>query len=43
MECFWWFVIGGSLGSLVGASLGYLTAMQDEHRNRKLNRKLNNL
>lgn len=42
MDTFWWFIIGVSLGTLIGASLGYFTAHADI-RQRRLNRKLNNL
>ena len=43
MDAFWWFVIGGCLGLIVGSPLGYYTSASDELSQRRLNRKLNNL
>ena len=43
MDTFWWFFIGGCLGLIVGAPIGYYTSASDELRQRRLNRKLNNL
>lgn len=42
MDTFWWFIIGVSIGTLIGASLGYFTAHADIEQAR-LNRKLNKL
>ena len=42
MDTFWWFIIGVSIGTLIGAALGYFTAHADIKQAR-LNHKLNNL